>query len=78
MRTHYTEEDASHTSCQRDCQKFNITQRAGTFSLLNAPTSALTFKTLLRHYAKQVLTQRNYQEGRAAIRHYANQPSRPL
>ena len=58
------------------------------FSLLKAPTSAFTFKTLLRHYAKRALTprslnvkfgpQRNYHEGRAAIRHYANQPARPL
>ena len=47
-----------------------------------APT-AFTFKTLLRHYAKRALTprslnvklgpRRNYHEGRAAIRHYANQ-----
>ena len=53
-----------------------------------APTSAFTFKTLLRHYAKQALTPRslnvklgplrNYHKGRAAIRHYANQPARPL
>ena len=27
------------------------------FSWLKAPTSAFTFKTLLRHYAKQALTQ---------------------
>ena len=56
------------------------------FSLLKAPT--FTFKTLLRHYAKRTLTprslsvklgpRRNYHEGRAAIRHYANQPARPL
>ena len=58
------------------------------FSWLKAPTSAFTFKTLLRHYAKEALTprslnvklgpRRNYQKGRAAIRHYANQPARPL
>ena len=52
------------------------------------PTSAFTFKTLLRHYAKQALSprslnvklgpRRNYHKGRAAIRHYANQPARPL
>ena len=43
-------------------------------------TTAFTFKTLLRHYAKRALTpqslnvgpQRNYHNGRAAIRHYAN------
>ena len=50
-----------------------------------------TFKTLLRHYSKRALTprspnvkvgpRRNYHERRAAIRqlrHYANQPTRPL
>ena len=46
---------------------------------MKAPTSAFTFKTLLRHYAKQALTprslnvklgpRRNYHKGRAAIRH---------
>ena len=46
------------------------------------------FKTLLRHYAKRALTPRslnvklgprcNYHKGRAAIRHYANQPAHPL
>ena len=37
-----------------------ITEKAPTraFSWLKAPTSAFTFKTLLRHYAKQVLTPR--------------------
>ena len=57
-------------------------------SWLKADTTAFTFKTLLRHYAKQVLTprslnvklgpRRNYHKGRAAIRHYANQTARPL
>ena len=57
-------------------------------SWLKGPTSAFTFKKLLRHYAKRVLTprsldvklgpRRNYHEGRAAIRHYANQTARPL
>ena len=49
-----------------------ITEKAPTraFSWLEAPTSALTFKTPLRHW-------RNYHEGRA-LRHYANQPARPL
>ena len=67
-----------------------ITEKAPTraFSWLKAPTSAFTFKTLLRHYAKQPLTpqslnvklgpRRNYHKGRAAIRHYANQTARPL
>ena len=37
---------------------FTITERAPTraFSWLKAPTSAFTFKTLLRHYAKRALT----------------------
>ena len=58
------------------------------FSWLKAPTSAFTFKTLLRHYAKREFTpqslnvklgpQRNYHKGRAAIRHYANQTACPL
>ena len=53
------------------------------FSWLKAPTSAFTFKTLLRHYAKRALTPRslnvklgprhNYHKGRVAKRHYANQ-----
>ena len=51
-------------------------------------TTAFTFKTLLRHYAKRAFTPRslnlklgpgrNYHKGRAAIRHYANQTARPL
>ena len=38
-----------------------ITEKAPTraFSWLKAPTSAFTFKTLLRHYAKQALTPRS-------------------
>ena len=71
-------------------QVFTITEKAPTraFSWLKAPTSAFTFKTLLRRYAKWALTPRSlnvklgprryYHEGRAAIRHYANQPARPL
>ena len=60
----------------------------GAFSWLKAATTTFTFKTLFRHYAKRVLTprslneklgpQRNCHEGWAAIRHYANQPARPL
>ena len=69
---------------------FTITEKAPTraFSCLKVPTGALTFKTLLRHYAKRALTprslnvklgpRRNYHEGRAVLRHYANQPARPL
>ena len=39
---------------------FTITDKAPTraFSWLKAPTSAFTFKTLLRHYAKRALTTR--------------------
>ena len=69
---------------------FTIMKKAPTraFSWLKAATAAFTFKTLLRHNAKRALTprslnvklgpRRNYHEGRAAIRHYANQPARPL
>ena len=37
---------------------FTITEKAPTraFSWLKVPTSAFTFKTLLRHYAKRALT----------------------
>ena len=71
-------------------RRFVITEKAPTraFSWLKAATTAFTFKTLLRHYAKQALTprslnvklgpRRNYHKGRAAIRHYANQTARPL
>ena len=58
------------------------------FSWMKVATTAFTFKTLLRHYAKWVLTprslnvklglRRNYHKGRAAIRHYANQTTLPL
>ena len=51
-------------------------------------STAFTFKTLLKHYAKRALTprslnvklglRRNYHKGRAAIRHYVNQTTRPL
>ena len=65
---------------------FSVTEKAPTraFSWLKTPTSAFTFKTLLRHYAKQALSplslnvklgpRRNYHKRRAAIRHYAKQP----
>ena len=43
-----------------DSTVFTITEKAHTraFSWLKAPTSAFTFKTLLRHYAKRALTPR--------------------
>ena len=42
-------------------RRFVITEKAPTraFSWSKAATTALTFKTLLRHYAKQTLTQRS-------------------
>ena len=70
-------------------RRFVFTEKASTraFSWLKAATTAVTFKTLLRHYAKRALTprslkvklgpRRNYHKGRA-IRHYANQTARPL
>ena len=64
---------------------FTITEKA---PWLKTPTGAFTSKTILRNYAKQALTPRslyvklgpwrNYPKGRAAIRHYANQPARPF
>ena len=79
------------TSASKSCiRRFVITEKPPTraFSWLKAATTAFTFKTLLRHYAKLALTplslnvklgpRRNYHDGRAAIRHYANQPARPL
>ena len=71
------------SASKRSIRRFVITEKAPTraFSWLKAATTAFTFKTLLRHYAKRALTlrslnvklgpQRNYHEGRAAIRHYA-------
>ena len=71
-------------------RRFVIKEKAPTraFSWLKAATTTFTFKTLLRHYAKQALTplslnvklgpRHNYHKGRAAIRHYANQTARPL
>ena len=71
-------------------RRFVITEKAPTraFSWLKAATTAFTFKTLLSHYAKQVLTprslniklgpRRNYHKGRPAIRHYANRTACPL
>ena len=59
--------------------RFVITEKARSraFSWLKAATTAFTFKTLLRHYAKRALTprslnvklgpRRNYHKGRAAI-----------
>ena len=48
---------AAHT---RVTEHFTITEKAPArvFSWLKAPTSAFTFKKLLRHYAKQTLTPR--------------------
>ena len=71
------------------CEDFTITEKAPTaLSWLKVPTSAFTYKTLLRHYAERALTprslnvklgpRRNYHKGRAAIRHYANQPAHPF
>ena len=75
------------SASKRSIRRFVITEKAPTraFSWLKAATTAFTFKTLLRHYAKRALTPRslnvklgprhNYHNGRAAIRHYANQPA---
>ena len=72
------------TASKSSIRRFVITEKAPTraFSWLKAATTAFTFKTLLRNYAKRALTprslnvklgpRRNYHKGRAAIRHYAN------
>ena len=82
---HRGQSSASKSSIRRVV----ITEKAPTraFSWLKAATTAFTFKTLLRHFAKQALTPRslnvklgprcNYHKGRA-IRHYANQTARPF
>ena len=77
--TRYSHDSAS----KRSIQRFVIMEKAPT-----GYYTAFTFKTLLRHYAKWVLTPRslnvklgprcNYHEGRAAIRHYVNKTARPL
>ena len=95
MTAHVTRGDLSLK--RGSTRSFVITEKAPTrafswlnraFSWLKAATTTFTFKTLLRHYAKRVLTpwslnvklgpQRNYHNGRAAIRHYANQTARAL
>ena len=80
----------SSSASKSSIRRFVITEKAPTraFSWLKAATTAFTFKTLLRHYAKRALTprslnmklgpRRNYHKGWAAIRHYANQTARPL
>ena len=77
------------SAAKSSIQRFVITEKAPSrsFSWLKAATAttAFTFKTLLRHYAKRALTPlslnvgpwHNYHEGRVAIRHYANQTARP-
>ena len=66
-----------YSASKRSIQRFVITDYAPTraFSSLKAATTAFTFKTQLRHYAKQALTprslnvklgpRRNYHKGRA-------------
>ena len=80
-----TECAAAWSGASRECEpisaskssirRFVITEKAPTRA-----TTAFTFKTLLRHYAKRALTprslnvklgpRRNYHKGRAAIRNY--------
>ena len=62
----------SGSASKRSIRRFVITEKA--FSWLKAATTAFTFKTLLRHYAKRALTPRslnvklgpqlNYHKGR--------------
>ena len=55
---HNSEEGEEWRLKRRSTQRFVITEKAPTraFSWLKAPTNAFTFKTLLKLYAKQVLT----------------------
>ena len=81
---------ASNEGYPKVPEDYTIMEKAPTraISWLKVATTAFTFNTLLRHYAKRALTprslnvklgpQRNYHEGRAAIRHYANQTARSL
>ena len=50
------------TSASKSSIRFVITEKAPTraFSWLKAATTAFTFKTLLRHYAKRALTPRSF------------------
>ena len=69
---------------------FVSTEKAPTraFSCLKVATTAFTFKTLLRHYAKQALTprylnvklgpRRNYQKGQAAFSVIVQQVVEPM
>ena len=70
------QDSASKSSIRR----FVITEKAPTraFSWLKAATTAFTFKTLLRHYAKRALTPRSLNVKLGPRRNYANQPARPL
>ena len=47
---------------RRSIRRFVVTEKAPTraFSCLKVPNRASTFKTLLRHYAKQMLTHGKY------------------
>ena len=52
----------SSSASKSSIRRFVITEKAPTmaFSWLKAATTAFTFKTLLRHYAKQALTPRSF------------------
>ena len=59
---HQPPRDAVVTSASKSSiRRFVITEKAPTRALswLKAATTAFTFKTLLRHYAKQALTPRS-------------------
>ena len=55
---HLVDKNIKLTSIIQKHEDFTITEKAPTrtFSWLKVPTSAFTFKTLLRHYAKWALT----------------------
>ena len=71
---------AKVSASKSSIRRFVITEKAPTraFSWLKAATTAFTFKTLLRHYAKQTLTPRslNVKLG-PRWNYHANHPGRP-
>ena len=90
FRSYLHDGPVASSASKSSIRMFVIMEKSPTraFSWLKAATTAFTFKTLLRHYAKRASNprslnvklgpRRNYHKGRAAIRHYANQTARPL
>ena len=66
---------ACSSASKRSIRRFVITEKAPTraFSWLKATATAFTFKTLLRHYAKQALTPRSLNVKLGPRRNYHKQ-----